>query len=726
MECSIGHFLKEECHQTESSVTEPKANFSEDDLLVLSLRTKCKEVETICTHHYNKYISRYSVFFGRTCCDPLKSHKSPCKKSLRIISLEMYKKHHFLTPGQAICDLCRKRISALNEEQLTSDEEKADVSFKTSEEQISELNKVCELLQTSPVKKMSRYSVERRKQKIENKASIISSKVRRKLDFSFSVPNNLQNVGEEPCQNLSSDYYELIEELREKFDRTTSHEEKLKILTLVPKTWTVSMIQSKFKCSEYMARNAKKARQEYGVLSTIPQTKTENSTDENIEKEIIEFYQTDEVSRVMPGKKDCLVVKTKEGGKKTEQKRLVLFNLKDAFQQFKEKNPTKNIGFSKFASLRPPWCILAGSSGTHNVCICSIHQNLKLMMDASKCKISYKDLLQLMVCDIDSAECMLGHCPNCPGADCIDQKIHLIDSEIKYKQWVSTDRSDLVTILKDNHEFLSDLKEKLVSIKKHHFIAKRQANFLQSKKLALSPSEIIIIGDFSENYTCIVQDAIQSFHWVNSQVTLHPFVVYYKYEDILMNKTFCVISDELSHSTESFYAFQKTLINYLKTTMENLQKVLYFSDGCAAQYKNKKKFANLCYHEDDFKVKAEWNFFATSHGKGPCDGAGGTIKRLVTKASLQRTNNDQILNADDMYNFCKDNISGIHFFFISKKDIENEKLLLNQRFTNLKAVPQTRSYHCFTPTDDKKLKASIFSGSDNFDVHNVFKNKPSN
>jgi hypothetical protein len=33
-------------------------------------------------------------------------------------------------------------------------------------------------------------------------------------------------------------------------------------------------------------------------------------------------------------------------------------------------------------------------------------------------------------------------------------------------------------------------------------------------------------------------------------------------------------------------------------------------------------------HLEDFKVRGEWHFFATSHGKGPCDGIGGTLKGL--------------------------------------------------------------------------------------------------
>ena len=32
------------------------------------------------------------------------------------------------------------------------------------------------------------------------------------------------------------------------------------------------------------------------------------------------------------------------------------------------------------------------------------------------------------------------------------------------------------------------------------------------------------MADFSENYTCIVQDAIQSYHWNAKHVTIHPFL----------------------------------------------------------------------------------------------------------------------------------------------------------------------------------------------------------
>ena len=47
------------------------------------------------------------------------------------------------------------------------------------------------------------------------------------------------------------------------------------------------------------------------------------------------------------------------------------------------------------------------------------------------------------------------------------------------------------------------------------------------------------------------------------------------------------------------------------------------------------KTVNLCHHKQDFGLDALWTFFATSHGKSPCDGIGGFVKRHVATRSLQ-------------------------------------------------------------------------------------------
>ena len=42
-------------------------------------------------------------------------------------------------------------------------------------------------------------------------------------------------------------------------------------------------------------------------------------------------------------------------------------------------------------------------------------------------------------------------------------------------------------------------------------------------------------------------------------------------------------------------------------------------------------------------------FFGTSFGKGPCDGVDGTVKRLATKASLQKQMINQIQTPLQLY-----------------------------------------------------------------------------
>jgi hypothetical protein len=86
----------------------------------------------------------------------------------------------------------------------------------------------------------------------------------------------------------------------------------------------------------------------------------------------------------------------------------------------------------------------------------------------------------------------------------------------------------------------------------------------------------------------------------------------------------------------------------LKENVPNISKIYYFSYGASAQYKNKNNFINLCHHNTNFGINAEWHFFTTSHGKGPCDGVGGAIKRLAARFNLQHR---QILTPAQLYSW---------------------------------------------------------------------------
>ena len=158
-----------------------------------------------------------------------------------------------------------------------------------------------------------------------------------------------------------------------------------------------------------------------------------------------------------------------------------------------------------------------------------------------------------------------------------------------------------------------------------------------------------------------------------------------------------MLSDCLAHDTIAVYEFQKIITHYLK---ENFQprKMIYFTDGAAQHFKNEYNFINLLHHEMDFGIPAEWHFHATAHGKGPCDGIGGNLKRLAARASLQASSKDPILTADALYQWTKKNLVETLVFFSPKENHTITAQELKSRFASANTVPGTQKYHSFVPS----------------------------
>lgn len=171
-----------------------------------------------------------------------------------------------------------------------------------------------------------------------------------------------------------------------------------------------------------------------------------------IVNKVREFYLSDEISRVMPGKRDSISVKT-DRGRQNIQKRLLLQNLKDLHASFTKKYAGLKISLSKFFKLRPNECILANENGCHNVCVCKIHQNIKLEFRGLKLAfkknnydftVTYRDALHDMVCENAKPACFLLNCSKCPGAKLFCTKLCNLmsensNSQVTYMEWITTD-----------------------------------------------------------------------------------------------------------------------------------------------------------------------------------------------------------------------------------------------------------------------------------------------
>ena len=159
---------------------------------------------------------------------------------------------------------------------------------------------------------------------------------------------------------------------------------------------------------------------------------------------ITSFYCDDEYSRQLPRKKDYVSI----GKNQHMSKRLLLCNLKELYSCFKLNYQDEKVSFSKFASLRPKWCIIAGPKNTHSVCVCSYHQNVKLLLSSIGIEHLYYEIIDMIVCNRDSKECMVHRCKKCPGIEKACKFIQNIlngdvendlDFDVTFMQWVKTD-----------------------------------------------------------------------------------------------------------------------------------------------------------------------------------------------------------------------------------------------------------------------------------------------
>ena len=239
------------------------------------------------------------------------------------------------------------------------------------------------------------------------------------------------------------------------------------------------------------------------------------------------------------------------------------------------------------------------------------------MLSAVSLDKDHHEHIDMVVCSRDLKECMIHHCPNCPA---ITQALEIYlydqllpDSEkgdedeplnIQFQQWTSVDHSELVQQILPIDEFISRLVEKLSTLTTHLYIAKAQAKYLKKCKEELRENEVIVFGDFAENYQLVIQNEILGFHWNKQSCTLHPIVLYYKKDNGPTQKSIYFISDDLNQDTCFFYEVMKQTVNIIKEKIFTTPIMMhYFSDGCAGQYKNCKNFINLCLHEKDFNIK---------------------------------------------------------------------------------------------------------------------------
>ena len=122
------------------------------------------------------------------------------------------------------------------------------------------------------------------------------------------------------------------------------------------------------------------------------------------------FYEDDEVSRCLPGKRDTI---TRQKVKK--QKRILNDTLKNLYDKFCTAHP--QVSYPVFCRLRPFW-VVQQSVEERDTCACTKHANMQYLNEALwRAKaITTADLtstIKTLCCDSTKPSCLLRNCEEC-------------------------------------------------------------------------------------------------------------------------------------------------------------------------------------------------------------------------------------------------------------------------------------------------------------------------
>lgn len=216
----------------------------------------------------------------------------------------------------------------------------------------------------------------------------------------------------------------LFSELSENIKVQTSKSDQYKILTSIPKRFSIQEVENRTGCSHYMAKQASALKNVEGAFS-CPQPKLGKPMDPEHVELITNYYTADENSRASPN--ETLFVKNSEGQRVKVEKRRIMHNLNDLYQIFLKENPQVKVSLSKFCKLRLKNCIWPGLKGQHVTCVCETHQNFEFLLDATESGLNISEFVKKTVCEAPDGElngdCYLGLCSACPNKDFLEEII---------------------------------------------------------------------------------------------------------------------------------------------------------------------------------------------------------------------------------------------------------------------------------------------------------------
>lgn len=274
-----------------------------------------------------------------------------------------------------------------------------------------------------------------------------------------------------------------------------------------------------------------KTRQHKIQLQDIQRKKRKDRIDQETQKLVKEFWCSEGISREVPLKKQV---------KQGIPANLLECTYIEAYTQFKKSHSGIKIGFTAFIGLKPKY-VRHMKAMERQVCCCKKCENVKLKIKAIN-KLAKQSSLNIEINGKNGAsdDTLCSYDTNFPARKCLDRKCencgtHLIATkcapliekigkqhQTTYDEWQQVkheyqgktiSRTQLITNQCTLEKLVEELVCELTDFSGHLFRALWQQNQFSFIKENMPPKSCVVVIDFAENYTCSLQDEVQSHHW---------------------------------------------------------------------------------------------------------------------------------------------------------------------------------------------------------------------
>ena len=401
---------------------------------------------------------------------------------------------------------------------------------------------------------------------------------------------------------------------------------------------------------------------------------------------IVKFYMRGDNSRCTAGKKEYTIMKelpnipeildlvTGKAGKfKHKVQNFVLTDtIANIYEKYVFEAKGRIVSSSTFYAARLPF-IRPVSFLKMRECLCTTHQNFAHLISSLRKNINATQPTCTFPCSPDE------FVKNKTEEDVLSLLGLVGPGRVQFDMWakeldpfLEKKRHQMLRHSLPRDDYIKYFQHEYREFKAHSERVHAQYTATKEIKDTLKPGELAIHMDFAESYSCRDGSSVtQCAHWNKSVVCIHPMVVYYHDRETksTQHKTFVYLSHcDKKNSVMVFSILKKFFRIEFPTVMPtyDIQRVYYVTDGPTSQYRNKMIFWIIANHKRIFKCEGQWHYLEKGHGKGPCDGVGGSLKRDAYEATKQ---GKLVSNPATFYEWAKSrNRTRLHYAWVDAFD----------------------------------------------------------